>query len=55
MVIVDSWRIRDKIKQVIKLAIGEGFYCPDNKLLVNLALAFPYPVNLAYRYPHSLC
>ncbi len=48
VVVVDSWQIRGKIKQVIKLVIGKGSYCPDNEFLIDVALAFPHPVNLAY-------
>ena len=53
MVVGDSWQCRGKVKQVIKLVIGEGFHCSNDEFLVDSALAFPYPVDLAYRYSHS--
>lgn len=49
----DIWQFRDEIKQVIKLAIREGFHRPGNEFLIDAALAFPYTVNLAYRDSHS--
>ncbi len=52
---VDSWQLRDEIEQVIKLVARKGSYRPNNEFLVDLTLAFPHPVNLAYRYFHSLC
>lgn len=54
-VVVDRWQLRGEIEQVIELMRGKGSYCPDNELLVDVALALPYTVNLAYRYSHSLC
>jgi len=54
MFFVDSWQLRGKIKRVIKSVTGKGFYCPDNEFLIDVALAFPYPVNLAYQYTHNL-
>ena len=55
MLAVDSWQLRDKIEQVIKLVARKGSYRPNNEFLIDVALAFPHTVNLAYRYFHSLC
>jgi len=52
--IEDICQFRDKIKQVIKLAIGEGFYRPSNEFLIDAALTFPDTINLTYRDSHSL-
>jgi len=54
MIASDSWRLRGKVKEVVKFMFGEGSYRPDNEFLVNAAFALPHPVNLAYRYSHSL-
>ncbi|GAG22548.1 unnamed protein product [marine sediment metagenome] len=54
MVIGDSWQLRGKIKKVIKFVSREGFYCPDEEFLIDIALAFSHPVNLTHRYFHSL-
>ena len=50
----DSRRIISKIKKVVLLVFREGFYDSDEELLVDAALTFSHPVNLAYRYSHSL-
>lgn len=33
---------------------GESSNRPDNEFLIDSALTFFHPINLAYRYPHSL-
>ena len=48
------WLLMSKVKEVTKAAFGEGFYCPDDELLIDVAITFTHPVNLAYRYSHSL-
>jgi hypothetical protein len=53
VVVGDSWQFRGKVKQVIKLVIGEGFHCSNDEFLIDLALAFTHTVDLAYRYSHS--
>jgi len=35
--------------------IRKGVYCPDDELFVDMALASSHPVDLTYRYSHSLC
>jgi len=43
-----------KIKEVIEFVFRESPHHPNNELLTDVALAFSHPVNLAYRYLHSL-
>jgi len=42
------------IPQFIQFEIREGYCRPNNEFLVYAALAFTHPINLAYRYSHSL-
>ena len=44
----DSCQLIGKIKQVVQLVFREGFYGSDEELLVDVALTFAHPVNLAY-------
>ncbi len=46
--IVDSWQLRDKVEQVVKIVIGEGFYRADDEFLIYLALTSLYTVDLTY-------
>jgi len=48
MIIDDSWRVGGEIEKVIKLVFREGFYCSDNEFLIDVALAFSHPIDLAY-------
>ena len=54
MILRDSCLLRDKIKQLVELVAGEGFDGANNELLIDEALAFTHPVNLACRYIHDL-
>jgi hypothetical protein len=49
-----NWRLGDKIKKVVKFIPGKGFHCSDNKFPIDMPFAFKHPVNLTYRYFHSL-
>jgi len=53
MVVCASWQFRGKIKKVIEIMVGKSLHGSDNEYLVNVAFAFAYTVNLAYRYIHS--
>lgn len=48
LIFVVNWRFRGKIKEVIKFVSGEGFYRPNDEFLIDVALALPHPVDLAY-------
>jgi len=50
----DSRRFGDKLKEIIKVVVREGFYRPDNEFLFDVALAFFHPVNLTYRDFHDV-
>ncbi len=47
MILRDSWLLRGKMKQLVKLVTGEGFDGANNEFLIDAALAFTHPVNLA--------
>jgi hypothetical protein len=47
VVFVDSWRLRGKIEKLVQFIMGEGFEGADDKLLVDIAFASPYAINLA--------
>ncbi len=36
-----------EIKEVVQFVFRKGFYGPDEELLIDAALTFPHPVNLA--------
>ncbi len=41
-------------KEVTESAFGEGPHGANNEFFINAPFTFPHPVNLAYRYSHSL-
>ncbi len=47
-IVGDRWHLSGEIKKVIQLVFRKGFYGADEELLVDVALAVSYPVNLTY-------
>jgi len=43
-----------EIEKVVQFAFRKGFYGSDKEFLIDVALTFSHPVNLTYRYSHSL-
>jgi hypothetical protein len=47
MVFVDCWHLRGKIEKLVQFIMREGLEGTDDKLLVDIAFASPYAINLA--------
>jgi len=47
VVFVDCWHLRGKIEKLVQFMVRKGFVGTDDKLLVDIAFAFPYAINLA--------
>jgi len=43
-----------EIEKVVQFAFRKGSYGSDEEFLIDVALTFSHPVNLTYRYFHSL-
>jgi hypothetical protein len=47
VVLIDFWHPRGKIEKLVQFIVREGSEGTNDKLLVDIAFAFPYAINLA--------